>query len=74
MTAPVVELRTSEEARREPLRTTHGPPAWYRRAFVAVGVVTLLIGAHALAATPPTIGIKEFKYGPPLSASPWARR
>ena len=32
--------------------------AWFRRGVVAVGVVTLLIGAHALAATPPTIGIK----------------
>src|SRR6266851_9942094 len=44
--------------------------AWYRRAFVAVGVMTLLIGAHALAATPPTIGIKEFKYGPPIVSIP----
>jgi len=48
--------------------------AWYRRAFVAVGVMTLLIGAHALAATPPTIGIKEFKYGPPIVSVPAARR
>jgi len=44
--------------------------AWYRRGIVAAGVVTLLIGAHALAATPPTIGIKEFKYGPPMLTVP----
>ena len=44
--------------------------AWYRRVFVAVGVMALLIGAHALAATPPTIGIKEFKYGPPILSVP----
>lgn len=45
-------------------------PAWSRGALVAVGVMTLLIGAHALAATPPTIGIKEFKYGPPILSVP----
>ena len=44
--------------------------AWYRGAFVAAGVMALLIGAHALAATPPTIGIKEFKYGPPILSVP----
>ena len=45
--------------------------AWYRRAVVAAGVVTLLIGVHALAATPPpTIGIKEFKYGPSMLTVP----
>ena len=44
--------------------------AWCRRALVPVGVMTLLIGAHALAATPPTIGIKEFKYGPPMLTVP----
>ena len=44
--------------------------AWCGRALVAVGVMTLLIGAHALAATPPTIGIKEFKYGPPILSVP----
>jgi len=44
--------------------------AWYRRGIVAAGVVTLLIGAHALAATPPTIGIKEFKYGPSMLTVP----
>ena len=37
---------------------------------VAVGVVTLLIGAHALAATPPTIGIEQFKYGPSMLTVP----
>ena len=41
-----------------------------RWAFVAVGTMALLIGAHALAATPPTIGIKEFKYGPPIVSVP----
>ncbi len=45
-------------------------PAWYRREVVALGGVTLLIGAHALAATPPTIGIKQFKYGPPILSVP----
>jgi len=44
--------------------------AWSRRALAAVGVMALLIGAHALAATPPTIGIKEFKYGPPILSVP----
>ncbi len=44
--------------------------AWPRRALVAAGVMALLIGAHALAATPPTIGIKEFKYGPPMLSVP----
>ena len=44
--------------------------AWYRRGTVAVVVVTLLIGAHALAATAPTIGIKQFKYGPSMLTIP----
>jgi plastocyanin len=44
--------------------------AWYRRGVVAVGAVTLLIGAHALAATPQTIGIKQFKYGPSILTVP----
>src|SRR2546429_8769443 len=44
--------------------------AWYRRGIVAAGVVALLMGAHALAATPPTIGIKEFKYGPSMLTVP----
>ena len=44
--------------------------AWYRRGIVAAGLVTLLIGAHALAATPPPIGIKEFKYGPSMLTRP----
>ena len=43
---------------------------WYRRGAVAAGVMTLLIGAHALAATPPTIGIKQFKYGPSMLTVP----
>jgi len=44
--------------------------AWHRRGGVAVGVVTLLIGAHALAATPSTIGIMQFKYGPSMLTVP----
>ncbi len=44
--------------------------AWPRRALVAVGVTALLLGADALAATPPTIGIKEFKYAPPTLTVP----
>ena len=44
--------------------------AWCRRALVGIGVMALLIGAHALAATPPTIGIKQFKYGPPILSVP----
>jgi plastocyanin len=44
--------------------------AWYRRASGAVGVMALLIGAHALAATPPTIEIKGYKYGPPMLSVP----
>jgi len=44
--------------------------AWYGRALAVVGVMTLLIGVHALAATPPRIEIKEFKYGPPTLSVP----
>jgi plastocyanin len=44
--------------------------AWSRRGLVAVGVVTLFITAYALAATPPTIGIKQFKYEPPMLTVP----
>jgi len=43
---------------------------WSRRGGVAIGVVTLLIGAYALAAPPPTIEIKEFKYGPSMLTVP----
>jgi amicyanin len=43
---------------------------WSRRALVAIGVTAVLVGARALAATPPTIGIKEFKYGPPMLSVP----
>jgi plastocyanin len=44
--------------------------AWYRRALAAGGVMAVLISVHALAATPPTIEIKEFKYGPPVLSVP----
>jgi plastocyanin len=44
--------------------------AWHRRALVAVGAMALLIGAHALGATPPTIEIMGFKYGPPILSVP----
>jgi plastocyanin len=43
---------------------------WPGRGVVAIGVVTLLIGAHALAATPQTIGIKQFKFGPSMLTVP----
>ena len=38
--------------------------AWTTGSLVAAGVVAWLAGAHALAATAPTVGIKEFKYAP----------
>ena len=48
--------------------------AWHRRGVVAIGVMILLIsahiGAHVLAATPQTIGIKQFKYGPSMLTVP----
>lgn len=59
-----------EEGKERTMKDDTRGPAWYRGALVAVGVMTLLIGAHALAATPPTIGIKEFKYGPPIVSVP----
>ena len=43
---------------------------WYRRGAVAVGAAALLMGAHALAVTPTTIGIKEFKYAPSMLTVP----
>jgi len=60
----------SEEGKKRTMKHDTGALAWCRRALVAVGVMALLIGAHALAATPPTIGIKEFKYGPPMLGVP----
>jgi amicyanin len=59
-----------EEGKERTMKDDTRAPAWSRGALVAVGVMTLLIGAHALAATPPTIGIKEFKYGPPSLSVP----
>jgi plastocyanin len=52
------------------MKDRSGAVAWSRRGFVAVGVVALLAGAQALAVTPPTIGIKEFKYAPPVLTVP----
>jgi plastocyanin len=44
-----------------------GSLAWYRLGLVvAVGAMAMLTGSHALSVTPPTIGIKEFKYAPPV--------
>jgi plastocyanin len=63
-------VRTSGEGKERTMKDNTGVLAWYRRALAAVGVMALLIGAHALAATPPTIGIKEFKYGPPILSVP----
>jgi plastocyanin len=63
-------VRTSEEGKERTMKDDTRALGRYRRALVAVGVMALLIGAHALAATPPTIGIKEFKYGPPTLSVP----
>jgi plastocyanin len=63
-------VRTSEEGKERTMKDDRRALGRYRRALVAVGVMALLIGAHALAATPPTIGIKEFKYGPPTLSVP----
>jgi plastocyanin len=63
-------VRTGEEAKETTMKNDTRALAWYRRALAVVGVMALLIGAHALAATPPTIEIKEFKYGPPMLSVP----
>src|SRR6058998_3803981 len=63
-------VRTSEKGKERTMKDDTRALAWYRRALVVVGVMALLIGAHALAATPPTVGIKEFKYGPPMLSVP----
>jgi len=63
-------VRTSEEGKERSMKENTRALAWYRRALVVVGVMALLIGAHALAATPPTVGIKEFKYGPLMLSVP----
>jgi plastocyanin len=43
---------------------------WARRSLLAVGVMTLVGGAEALAVTPRTIGIKEFTYAPAVLTVP----
>jgi hypothetical protein len=60
----------SEEAKERTMKDNTKALAWYRRALVAAGVMALLIGAHALAAPPPRIEIKDFKYGPPILSVP----
>jgi plastocyanin len=63
-------VRMSEEGKERTMKDDTRALAWYRWALVAAGAMALLIGAHALAATPPTIEIKEFKYGPPVLSVP----
>ena len=67
-------VRTCEEGKEKTMKDDTRALAWHRRGTggggVAVGVVTLLIGAHALAATPSTIGIMQFKYGPSMLTVP----
>src|SRR5258705_8428564 len=63
-------VRTSEERKEKTMKDDTRTLAWYRRGGVAVGAVTLLIRAHAVAATSPTIGVKEIKYGPSLLTLP----
>jgi plastocyanin len=63
-------VRMSEEAKQRTMKHDTRALAGYRWAVVAVGAMALLIGAHALAATPPTIEIKDFKYGPPMLSVP----
>jgi plastocyanin len=43
---------------------------WGRRSLLVVGVMALLAGAPARAATTRTIGIKEFKYAPAVLTVP----
>jgi plastocyanin len=63
-------VRTSEEGKERTMKDHTRARTWYRRALAAVGVTALLISVYALAATPPTIEIKEFKYGPPVLSVP----
>jgi plastocyanin len=63
-------VRMSEEGKERTMKDDTRALAWYRRALVAAGAMALLIGAHALATTPPTIEIKGFKYGPPILSVP----
>src|SRR3989442_7856994 len=63
-------VRTCEEDKERIMKDDTRALAWYRRGLVAVGVVALLIGAQAPAATPPTIRIKEIKDRPSLLTLP----
>jgi plastocyanin len=47
------------------VKDLRGLLAWSRWGLVALGAIVMLIGTHALAVTPPMVGIKEFKYTPP---------
>src|SRR5205085_9975702 len=67
---PWWSVRTSEEGKEGTMKGDTRARACCRRALVGIGVMALLIGAHALAATRPTIGIKDFKYGPPMLSVP----
>jgi plastocyanin len=59
-------VRTCEEAKETAMKERNGPLAWCRRGLVTLSAMALLTGSHALAVTPPTIGIKEFKFAPPV--------
>src|SRR4029453_12110093 len=63
-------VRTCEERKEKTMKDDTGTLAWYRRGGVAGAGGKMLIGAHALAAASPTIGIKGFKYGPPVLTVP----
>lgn len=52
------------------MNETRRPMTWARRSLFAVAVGALLAGAPAVAATPQTIGIKDFKYGPAVLTVP----
>jgi plastocyanin len=52
------------------MKDTRRVPRWCRQGLVAVGGLALLIGAHALAATSPTVEIREFKFAPPSLTVP----
>ena len=52
------------------MNDTRGAMTWARRSLVGVSVVFVLAGAQALAVTPKTIGITEFKYAPAVLTVP----